>query len=364
MRPNRKARGSDEAARLDSLVYSRSRYQEMKPGQSFRAATPDEALEWQKQARARLWELIGGLPSDATRVALNPRYGKPVRRPGYTRTPVTFTTRPDLDAFAYFLVPDGLKPLEQRPAILCLPGHGRGVDDIVGMNADGSERDHHDGYQHDFAVQCVERGYVVLALEMLGFGHRRDEAARTEGAGSSSCQPAAGAALLLGETMAGWRTWDASCALDLLQSRPEVDGGKLGLIGISGGGTVGLYTAALDRRVQAAVLSCSFCTYRDSIFSVSHCIDNYVPGMLRSFEMADVAAMIAPRGLFCENGSQDDIFPEAGAREAFQKVQASYTRFSPSDRAVLEVNEGGHQFYGNGAFEALRKWLGDPIQDD
>src|SRR5262249_28652225 len=154
-------------------------------------------------------------------------------------------------------------------------------------------------------------GYVVLALEMLGFGRRRDEAARKQGAGHSSCQTASGAALLLGETMPGWRTWDAACALDLLESRPEVDPSRLGLIGISGGGTVGLYTAALDQRVKAAVLSCSFCTFRDCIFSRSHCIDNYVPAMLRWFEMADVAGLIAPRYVFCENGSQDDIFPEA-----------------------------------------------------
>ncbi len=353
-----------DASRLDSLDFSLARYKAVAPAQAFHATTAEAALQWQIDARKALWERIGGLPTDSTRVPLNPQYGKPVDRPGYTRTPLTFTTRPDLDAFAYLLVPDELKPLEQRAAILCLPGHGRGVDDLVGINDDGSQREHHDGYQHDFAVQCVERGFVVLALEMLGFGHRRDAAARAVAAGHSSCQPSAGAALMLGETMAGWRTWDACCALDLLESRPEVDPKKLGLIGISGGGTVGLYTAALDKRVQAAVLSCSFCTFRDSIFSVSHCIDNYVPGILKSFEMADIAALIAPRGLFCENGNQDDIFPEAGAREAFQVVEAAYKLFAAPNRAVLEINEGGHQFYGKHAFDALKDWLDSPISDD
>jgi dienelactone hydrolase len=146
-------------------------------------------------------------------------------------------------AFGYLLVPEGLK--QPGPAVLCVPGHGRGVDEIVGIADDGSDRDHLDGYQHDFAVQCAQKGYVTLALEPLGFGHRRDEAARKKGKSASSCQPAAGAALMLGETMVGWRTFDALRALDLLAGLPEVNPGRIAMMGISGGGTISLYAAAL-----------------------------------------------------------------------------------------------------------------------
>lgn len=353
-----------QSPRADSLAYSLARYSEVTPTNAFNTTSPTPTVRWQKAARETLWKLLGNPPPDGDRVPLNPTYGVSVEKPRYRRIPVTFSTRKHLDAFGYLLIPSNIPPGEQRAAVLCLPGHGRGVDDIVGINEDGSERDHADGYQHDFAVQCVERGYVVLALEMLGFGHRRDEAARTAGPGHSSCQPAAGAALLLGESMAGWRTWDAACGLDLLESRSEVDPKRLALIGISGGGTVGLYTAALDRRVQATVLSCSFCTFRDSIFSVSHCIDNYVPGLLRSFELADIASIIAPRGLFAENGNADDIFPEAGARKAFAAAQAAFKAMQAPEKIVLEVNEGGHQFYGKGAFDQLASWLKTPVTFD
>ncbi len=356
MRPNAPKMQLQDPA-FDTLEYTLKRYMATKPALGFHAVSQEKAEQWQIEARRKLWELLGEPPADEVRVPLNPRYGEVRKLPGYRRQTVIFTTRPNLEAFAYILIPDDVKPLEQRPAILCLPGHGRGVDDLVGLNEDGTQRDHHDGYQHDFAVQCVQRGYVVLALEVLGFGRRRDPAACKSGAGSSSCQPAAGAALLLGETMAGWRTWDASCAFDLLESRPEVDGERLGLIGISGGGTVGLYTAALDKRVKAAVLSCSFCTFRDSIFSVSHCIDNYVPGVLRWFEMADIAALIAPRALFCENGNRDDIFPESGAREAYAAAKTAFSLLGAADRVELEINEGDHQFYGEGCFRRLAEWL-------
>ena len=207
----------------------------------------------------------------------------------------------------------------RRPAVLCLHGHGRGVDDIVGIREDGTMRSRRGGYQKDFALQCVRRGYVVLAIEQIGFGHRRDAAARAARAGSSSCQPAAGAALLLGQTMIGWRVWDAIRSIDYLATRPEVEADRLAVMGISGGGATSFFTAALDHRMKAAVVSGYFCTFRDSIFSIQHCIDNYIPGILRYAEMYDVAGLIAPRSLFVETGTDDRIFPVEATRYAVGK---------------------------------------------
>lgn len=345
---------TDSPDRLDSLGFTLGQYGRTVRRLPFPVREPDRAAAWKAAARGRLLELLGPFP-DAT-VALEPRYGPVVDRGRYTRQAVTFRTRPDLEAFGYLLVPAERKG--RLPGMLCLPGHGRGVDEIVGIDAEGRDRDDPDGYQHDFAVQCAKRGYVTLALEMLGFGHRRDPAAHERGAEASSCQPAAGAALMLGETMAGWRTWDAMRALDLLATRPEVDPERLALMGISGGGTVGLYTAALDERVQAAVLSGSFCTFRDSIFSVSHCIDNYVPGILKWFEMPDLAGLVAPRYLFCESGTEDDIFPKAGVEAALEQARALYATAGVPDHVDSTFFEGGHQFDGRAAFERLARWLG------
>ena len=337
--------------RLDSLDYTLARYDETA---ARRLQFDPRAIErWDRAARPKLRELLGPMPQSV--VPLRPRYGETTQRPGYSRTPVTFATRDDLDAFGFLLVPDDVKP--GTPAVLCLPGHGRGAEEIVGIDEDGHDRDHLDGYQHDFAVQCVRRGYVTLALEMLGFGRRRDPAARAKGKGQSSCQPAAGAALLLGETMAGWRTWDAMRAFDLLTARPEVNPKRLALIGISGGGTVGLYTAALDDRVKVAVLSGSFCTYRDSILSVAHCIDNYVPGILQWFEMADIAGLIAPRALFVESGNDDPIFPKPGVEAALRYAKRAYDARGAADRLAHAFFPAAHQFDGTAAFARMAEWL-------
>ncbi len=342
---------------FDSLAYSLARYD----GNARRLAFPSgdasaaARAAWRKQARAQLAEHLGPMPAE--RVPATPRLGRAVERKGYTRIPLTFETRRDLTAFGYFLIPEKAAANKKSPAVLCLPGHGYGVDDLVGIGPDGREHEHAEGYQYRFAVQCVERGYVVFALEMLGFGRRRDPAARRGGPSHSSCQPAAGAALLFGETMAGWRVWDAQRALDLLADRPEVDASRLGVMGISGGGTVAFYASALDERIKATVMSGSFCTFRDSILSVGHCMDNYVPGVLRWFEVADIAGLIAPRALFCECGTDDNIFPARGVRAALRDAERIYEAEGVRGQLGHAFFNGPHEFNGRAAFPWLAEHL-------
>ncbi|MEO7144152.1 MAG: alpha/beta hydrolase family protein, partial [Bryobacteraceae bacterium] len=230
--------------------------------------------------------------------------------------------------------------------VICLPGHGRGVDDIVGIDKYGRDRTDRDGYQHDFAQQVVEHGLAAVAIEMMAFGCRRDPATRKKGLEVSACQPSAGAALLMGETMIGWRVYDVMRTVDWIGARPELDAARVGCLGISGGGTCTLFAAALDPRIRVSMMSCSLNTFRDSIMSISHCIDNYVPGILRWAEMYDVAGLIAPRPFFAESGDRDPIFPLAASRESFARVKNIYTAFGAGHEAGQEIFPGVHTFHG------------------
>ena len=159
---------------------------------------------------------------------------------------------------------------------------------------------------------------------------------------------------MLGETMAGWRTWDVIRALDYLEKRPEIDPKRIGCMGISGGGTVTLYAAAVEQRIKVAFLSGSFCTFKASIYSLSHCIDNYVPGILKAAEAYDIAGLIAPRHLFAENGTEDPIFPVAGSRLAFERTRKIYRVFGKEENLGLETFSGKHEFWGKQGFEFLK----------
>jgi hypothetical protein len=87
-------------------------------------------------------------------------------------------------------------------------------------------------------------------------------------------------------------------------------------------------------------------TFRDSIGSLAHCVDNYVPGILNWAEMHDIAGLIAPRPLFVESGEQDNIFPIAASRESFTQVREIYGVFGAADRVEQEVFPAEHSFWG------------------
>lgn len=342
-----------DARTFDPVAWTRERWQAAPLRLTYSDRSPKETLAWQKRLRAKLIELLGGFPQE--RAPLNPLLLETREFPGYRREKFALTTRTGVSILAYQLTPASAGA--KAPAVICIPGHGRGVDDIVGVDQEGGDRANKPGYQHDFAIQAAESGFVAVAIEPMGFGCRRDAATKARGLGASACQPAAGAALLFGETMIGWRVWDLMRVVDWMETRPEIDAGKIGCMGISGGGTVTLFGAALEPRIRVAYVSGYLNTFRDSILSLSHCIDNYVPGILNWAEMYDVAGLIAPRPLFVESGERDTIFPVQASRESFERVRRVYRALNAAGRCEQDVFGGEHIFYGKRGLPFLRQWL-------
>jgi len=328
--------------RFDPVAFTLDRYRAAPRRLRFQARTRAQAEEWQSTLRAKVTELIGGFPSE--RQPLRPVTLETRAFPGYRREKIVFDSRPGVSVLAYLLLP----ATARTPAatVICVPGHGRGVDDIVGIDEQGRERTDKAGYQHDFAIQVAEAGVAAVAIEPMAFGCRRDPINARQGLSRKGCEPAAGGALLLGETMIAWRVWDVMRTLDYIATRPELVSSRVGCMGISGGGTATLFSAALEPRIRAALVSGYLNTFRDSIGSLAHCIDNYVPGILNWAEMYDVAGLIAPRPLFVESGERDNIFPIAASIESFKQVREIYGVFQAADRIEQEVFPGEHSFWG------------------
>lgn len=339
----------------DPQTYARQRIAETIPAMAWKLQSTEAMQAWQTRLRARLRALLGGL--SGPRCPLQARVEETRDFGAYRRETVRMESRPGVELFGYFLIPQDCPP--HQPAVLCLPGHGRGVDSIVGIAEDGSQRpsDRPEEYQADFALQCVAHGYPTFAIEQISFGHRRDAQAQAAGGSTSSCVRDSMAALMLGETMTGWRVWDAMRALDYMQTRPEVDPKRLATMGISGGGLTSFFTACLDRRVRVGVVSGYFNTFQASVLAMDHCVDNFMPGLRNLIEMPDMAGLIAPRALFAESGTKDSIFPLPAFKQAVARAQEIYAAFGASERFGSEIFEGEHQFHGKGAFPFLEKTL-------
>ena len=341
-----------DSAGFDPVLYTMKLDDAAPLRMTFRATTRAEAEQWQRDLRAKIAELVGAFPGERT--PLHAQTLEVREYPAYRREKFVFESRPGVWVLGYLLTPKTRGPFA---AVIAIPGHGRGVDDIVGIDEHGRDRTVKGPYEYDYAVQIVEHGMAAVAIEPMAFGCRRDAITKAKGLGASACQPAAGSALLLGQTMLGWRVYDTMRTIDWIATRPELDAARIGCLGCSGGGTCTLFAAALDTRVRAALVSSYLNTFRDSIMSVSHCIDNYVPGILNWAEMYDVAGLVAPRPLFAEGGLDDDIFPIAATRASFDRVKKVYEVFGAADRTELEVFDGSHGFWGKRGLPFLAQHL-------
>src|SRR5260370_41193396 len=226
---------------FDPVAWTMERYNAAPLRLTFRARNRKQAEAWQQQLRVQLVELVCGFPAKPS--PLQPQTLETREFPTYRREKFWFQSRPGNAVLAYLIVP--LRAKSPMPVAICVPGHGRGVDDIVGIDEYGKDRTDRAGYQHDFALQAAEHGMAALAIEPMAFGCRRDAITARKGLGTSACQPTAGAALLLGETMIGWRVYDVMRAIDWIEKQPQLDSKRVACTGISARGSFTLVSAGL-----------------------------------------------------------------------------------------------------------------------
>lgn len=324
--------------------YLKLLYDRVHPIESFRAESKEEWNEWRVRLRKRLVELLGGFPGELP--SLEPLLLESEDCGSYIRQRIQIQTYPNLYMPVYVLVPKESKGL--RGAVIACHGHGYGSRDVVGLNPDGTKKTGNPGYQKNFAVELVNKGFITIVPELFGFGDRK----LTEDAkGPHSCNRISTFLLAMGQTMAGYRVFETLRCIDYLLTREDVDAQRIGCMGISGGGLVCSFAAAIDDRISAAVVSGFANTFQDSILAMHHCVDNYVPGLSLVAEMPDVLSLIAPKPLLIEAGMKDPIFPVHAARAAYEKLQGVYHLLGAADNLELDLFDGEHEISGNIAYD-------------
>ena len=296
--------------------------------------------EWQETARDKLKELLG-LPYDRCDPCFRVEYRAETEE--FFETRFTFQGEEGCFAPAHFLLPKQ-RAVEKPPVMICLQGHSTGMHISLGRYK--YEGDSSDG-DRDFALEAVRRGVCAVTLEQRCFGERG-------GTPRPDCYRTAMTALLAGRTLLGGRVWDIMRLIDVLEREfayvCDVD--SVWCCGNSGGGTATFYATALEPRIRGAVPSCAFCTFADSIGAMYHCACNYVPGIRRYFDMAELAGMIAPRPLVIVSGARDDIFPLPGAQAEFALARdVYYANSERPDNIAHVIGDGGHRFYAAPAWE-------------
>jgi dienelactone hydrolase len=248
---------------------------------------------------------------------------------------------------AFLLIPHARRDASPGPAVLAIHGHGPGKSLVCGIDAGGPG----DDYAHQLAMV----GYVVLAPDLRGFGERADWTPPDK----YHCDWDLVCATMAGVLPLQRNLWDMQRALDILTAHPLVDAHRVAAAGLSYGATCTLFLAALDDRVQVAVVSGYLSSWRAAhTVPWNMCGSQVMVGQLGVFEHLDVAALVAPRPMLVESGVEDLIFPVASARATVAALGPVYAHLGARDGALVhDVFDGDHRWYGARVPEFLQEWL-------
>lgn len=306
-----------------------------------------DVLQWQRRLRRKLRQLVGDMPSERAPLHARSIWKRPHSLGVIEK--IVFTSEPHCDVPAYVCIPKNAAP----PYIfmICLQGHSTGMHISIAVQREDETLPLEVEGDRDFALGCMQRGIAALCIEQRSFGERREQ--RQQAISSNGCHDATMHALMLGRTLIGERVYDVDRGIDYLAQRGDADLRRIGVMGNSGGATISLFAAALLPRIAFAMPSCYFCTFRDSVMSIYHCADNYIPGMLKYAEMSDLMGLFAPKPVVIVAGKEDDIFPIEGTREAFGELKHIYAACGAEARCHLVEGAGGHRFYAEDAWPVM-----------
>lgn len=173
----------------------------------------EAVLEWQREARAKLWELLSLNRFEAC--APNPVRLSSETRDGYRVERMEMETEPNVRMPFYVLIPDGASPSDRRAAFIVPHGHGGASERTIAP----------DGERDVMALSLVKRGYLVFAPDARGSGDRREFMdAGDDRKKSCSHGPLNNLAIALGYSVCGMEVWDLMRLADYALSRPDADG--------------------------------------------------------------------------------------------------------------------------------------------
>ena len=254
-------------------------------------------------------------------------------------------------------IPKGLT--EKAPAILYLHYHGdefeTGQNEVLfswPLADDGQP----------LVDEFIKRGYVVMAIDAYAFTTRSGQGPGIDpDSGEKETGLAEEASLykyftVQGIAYMGMIVRDDQCALDYLSAREEVDPERIGITGMSMGGTRANWLAALDERVKVTVSVACLTRMQDFIKTGNikwHAFFNWVPGMLARFDTEQVVSLIAPRNYVQLMGTEDIGSPLSGVEYIQDKLEQVYALYDASDKLEFHYYEGLDHDYLPEEFELM-----------
>lgn len=219
-----------------------------------------------------------------------------------------------------------------------------------------------------WANELARRGYALLIHDVFPFGSRRIEEADVDpvirsrpvapkpesieqiinyNRWSADHESVVAKSLFCaGTTWPGVYLYEDQVALDYLCSREEVDPGRVGCCGLSGGGMRAAYLSGLDPRIAAGVCVGFMTTWRDFLLhkAYTHTWMAYTPLLPRALDFPEIAALRVPHPFFVQNNSDDELFTLPEMERAADILRAVYRKCRAEESLRIGFYPGPHKF--------------------
>lgn len=207
-------------------------------------------------------------------------------------------------------------------------------------------------YRGDYARRMAEKGFTVITYCARGFSVRKDLFSQED-----PCNKAQMMSMAMGLQLPRLHISDIHLVYQLLIQQPGVNKDKIGISGLSGGGTLAYLAGAFDDKFKAVAVFCGLCSYKDYAFGEGcglQVINNWFP----KGDTGDLLGLIAPRPLFIGQGKYDSTFNSVRAEEAFKAAQVYYKAWGLSEKVSFEIFPLAHEYEENLAENFFLKSLG------
>jgi dienelactone hydrolase len=307
-----------------------------------------------------------------------------IQRPGVPLSP-QIEPMPNTNGLAQFRFSFTTEPGERVPGVLMKAANSEGRRPVViALHGTGGSK----ANMYSMCRKLATNGFVAVAIDARYHGERVNA-----GKGTTNYQDA---------VVRTWRhgnehpfyydtVWDVLRLVDYLQTRPDVDVKRIGLIGISKGGIETYLAAAADKRFAVVVPCIGVQSFRwaldneqwqgriktiqnafDTVASeagvtnvtsefVKKFYDHVVPGIYDEFDGPAMLPLIAPRPLLVVNSDSDPNTPLPGVKKAAASAERAYRKAGAADRFVLLIQENtAHQVKPESeraAIEWFVQWL-------
>jgi len=302
-----------------------------------RARTSADYFRWKRQALAHYRKCLGAFPV-LPRKRPAPAQVEQCSGKGYTRFRYHLSREAGSWLPVYVLIPD--RDRWNGRTVICPHGHGQDDKVVAGIEPAATPYGNWFGrYTGNYAEQLAQAGFLTATWGERALSHERNDST----GGKDACDVAGLAAQAMSMTLPGLHLFDLHGVADFIETLPGVDASRLGVMGLSGGGTMTYLAGAYDDRFRAIAIFCGMLSYAEYAAEGAGCGQQVVPGLYPTLDVGELICLMAPRPVLLAQGRRDMLFNVFLLERYARQARQAYRLLGHEDRVNVHLYDLAHQ---------------------